>query len=857
MRAAAASAESQRSHTERYSADPVTWATERGKSFLWSKQREIIESVRDNRRTAVPACHTAGKSKIAAVTTAWFLDAHPPGDAFVVTCYADDTEVLTREGWKLFKDVEVGAEGDLFATRNQSTHQLEWQHASVKTVADFDGDLIDLNTSNAFHLRVTPNHRVLTRWSSYLDGVRADGEIFKRADSITHRGAALPMLSAWTGDSPDTVQFGKFVWSTRDFVAFMGAWLAEGSLGRRNNHHKPTSSRKRPGIKQGTITLSQFPGTKGYEPYRELLTRMLGREPRRDGHNFVFWNTELWSYLRCLGKAPDKYILDEIKQWGRDDLAELLKFYWLGDGHTSRDGHGNESLKASTVSRRLADDMQEIAQKIGMSASVTKTAPGRGGVIGGRRIIGKHPTYRLSFNVSAARHIKPTRVPYTGKVYCVTVPNEVLYVRVNGRPVWCGNTATTEAQVARVVWRELGNLHAQAQLPGKLTHLTWKMRMPAGNEEVVAIGLKPADDNTSAFQGIHALRVLVIIDEAGGVAAQLWESADSLISNEFGRILVIGNTDDGESEFEKVCRPGSGWNVIKIAWPDTPNYTGEDVPQDLRHKLISHTWVEEKRRQWGETNSHFLARVMAQFPEVSEGGLIPSAWIRAASLFDSEKRKFDETDIPADVAIPNYPVELGMDVGGGADKTVIALRAGTKVRVVYEGSNPDVMFNLGVVMDLIAKTGAARTKIDYVGIGKGVVDRAKEIANDQATPLLTRNRAKTIIGINVGVASTDPDSYINLRAEAYWSLRERLQAAAAKDWTNAIDLDASDEMLLAQLVDLNFKRTSKGQVQIESKIEMKRRGKKSPDRADAIMLACLDGEGRKIKRGGTWGRHST
>jgi len=65
--------------------DPVLWARERLGVHLWSKQREIIESVRDNSDTAVHSCHEIGKSFVAAVTACWWIDVHPPGSAFVIT----------------------------------------------------------------------------------------------------------------------------------------------------------------------------------------------------------------------------------------------------------------------------------------------------------------------------------------------------------------------------------------------------------------------------------------------------------------------------------------------------------------------------------------------------------------------------------------------------------------------------------------------------------------------------------------------------------------------------------------------------------------------------------------------------
>lgn len=68
-----------------YRHDPAGWIRDVLGEFVWSKQEEICESVRDNRYTAVKACHGPGKSFIAARTGAWWLNVHKLGDAFLVT----------------------------------------------------------------------------------------------------------------------------------------------------------------------------------------------------------------------------------------------------------------------------------------------------------------------------------------------------------------------------------------------------------------------------------------------------------------------------------------------------------------------------------------------------------------------------------------------------------------------------------------------------------------------------------------------------------------------------------------------------------------------------------------------------
>jgi len=69
----------------RYRTDPAAWATERAGVEIWSRQRVVMESVRDHPNTAVRSCHSTGKSFVSALITCWWLDVHPAGEARVIT----------------------------------------------------------------------------------------------------------------------------------------------------------------------------------------------------------------------------------------------------------------------------------------------------------------------------------------------------------------------------------------------------------------------------------------------------------------------------------------------------------------------------------------------------------------------------------------------------------------------------------------------------------------------------------------------------------------------------------------------------------------------------------------------------
>lgn len=383
-------------------------------------------------------------------------------------------------------------------------------------------------------------------------------------------------------------------------------------------------------------------------------------------------------------------------------------------------------------------------------------------------------------------------------------------------------SAPTAPQVRAILWREINRAHAKGRLIGRVNQTEWWLPTTSGaNEEIVGFGRKPSEYDPSAFQGIHARYVLVILDEACGIPKSLWDAADTLIANEGSRIVAIGNPDDPATEFADVSKPGSGWHTIRIDAFDTPNFTKESIPDELRELLIGTTWVEEKRRKWGEASPLWISKVRGEFPEISEDSLIPVSWVRAAQARELE---------------PGEPNELGVDVARfGNDKTVIAHRRGAWVRIRVVAVKQDTMATSGHVVEAFRESGATLAKIDDVGVGGGVVDRLHELK-------------LPVVGVNVGQAPTtdedDPASvregreakkrFLNLRAELWWALRERFM-------DGAIDIEPNDDDLAAELCAVKYKLDSRGRIVIESKDDLKKRGHPSPDHADAVMLAFAPG----------------
>ncbi len=376
-------------------------------------------------------------------------------------------------------------------------------------------------------------------------------------------------------------------------------------------------------------------------------------------------------------------------------------------------------------------------------------------------------------------------------------------------------TAPTWNQVHAILWREIRKARSRADLPGRTTlDARWYMGgrvIGDEDEQLVAYGRKPSDYDQDGFQGIHAKYVLVVIDEACGVPKLLYDAVDTLATNEHARVLAIGNPDDPGSHFEKVCRPGSGWNVIGVSAFDTPNFTGEDVPDELHDLLLSPTWVDERKRRWGETSPTYVSKVLGEFPDVSDDTLLAPALLRAAQ----------ELDLPG-----NALGQFGADVARmGTDETMVYRNRGGHVRQVYRAAKQDTTVTTGAFAKLCRQHPKVPMQVDAVGVGAGVYDNL-------------RAQGLNVVEYSGGRAAVDAKRFVNKRAEDYWNFREALEAGE-------VDLppDSEDEDLVAQLGSIKWALDSKGRIKIESKDDMKKRGLPSPDRADAVVMAFARGGG--------------
>ncbi len=376
-----------------------------------------------------------------------------------VFCYSRDTEVLTNKGWRRFDSIDGTEE---FATLDPHTFSIQYLPAMDYIVKDHAGEMTRISSSMV-DLLVTPNHRMFIFDYDKRSSSTRTWKI-QEAGGLKGRRFRLKTDGYWqASDIPKMVIDAQVISAVRtdtgtryerdhqslelpfdSYASFLGYFDAEGHIAHgEDSSYRITISQNLDSPHLGHI-LEAIKGM-GFDPSVYKVGQ--GKEAAIIVHSY-----QLYKHLEKFGTgAKEKRAPTEIKNASSRQIRLYLDSYIRGDGNVHENGH--EVIYTS--SRGMADDLQELALKAGMSASIRlDDRVGEkhynekcGGWVGQTS-----PNYIVSFRQGVSLQPMINQQPnaernqvssetYTGRVYCVSVPpNELLYVRRNGKPVWCGNT---------------------------------------------------------------------------------------------------------------------------------------------------------------------------------------------------------------------------------------------------------------------------------------------------------------------------------------------------------------------------------------------------------------------------------
>ena len=438
-----------------------------------------------------------------------------------------------------------------------------------------------------------------------------------------------------------------------------------------------------------------------------------------------------------------------------------------------------------------------------------------------------------------------------GKGFCAAVA-VLWFMHAHQDAAIALSTAPTFRQVRHILWRQLHRLYRPAAktLGGKMLDTRWEL-----SDERYAMGLSA--DSADQFQGFHSPNVFIVVDEAEGVGDEIYEAIESVMTSADPLLLLIGNPTTMAGAFRRAFyEERQIYRAITISALDSPNVQAGRV---VLPGLTTSRWVDERREIWGEENPVYRARVLGQFPEQGENTLLSLSDIEAATGRHNPRIEYGagSDPLPRGEGTQNplpfggegnskLPIPLGEGRGEGvipratspvlpasggddvilavdvarfgSDRSVIMRRRGDCVEDIRVLRQMDTMQLTGWVSAAIRECNPAQVYVDEIGVGAGVVDRLRELGH-------------RVRGINVSHKARQDGLFVNLRAEGYWTLRERFTSGR-------ISIPA-DNQLVGELAALRYGYDSQGRIQMEGKDAMRQRGLPSPDKADALMLAFL------------------
>jgi len=343
-------------------------------------------------------------------------------------CFSDDTEILTENGWQLISTLVAQHDGTRVATLNPTTDHVEYQEPEQYQSYEYTGAMVHL--FGKADVLVTPNHRMWIRKSLFrADGSRMSGHTFEfveaavlpnefeiRRDLGSYDGHeirefTLPEYTQKINQSQVTKTRPLINIPMDDWLRFFGFWVTEGSM---LSDHNGACLFQNPG-----------PTCEAISEAAAALGLPVSRYTYRKCTQFAIHNVQLGAYLRQFGTAEEKYVPRELLSLSQRQLRILFDAMMLGDGHFKN----GKPVYFCTASPQLADDFQELALKVGYAALLSKHCDGYYYVI----LSGTRLTPRTS-----QQYVE--RIPYSGQIYCVTVPNGLVFVRRNGKASWQGNS---------------------------------------------------------------------------------------------------------------------------------------------------------------------------------------------------------------------------------------------------------------------------------------------------------------------------------------------------------------------------------------------------------------------------------
>ncbi len=438
------------------------------------------------------------------------------------------------------------------------------------------------------------------------------------------------------------------------------------------------------------------------------------------------------------------------------------------------------------------EDMAQLESQLLTKVLVWKKDP----VAFGRECLGFNPTEQQE-KIMRAIAVSGSKVAVksginTGKTALASVM--IIWFLLFHSPCKAAATSVSSGQLQDGLmpeinlWLERGNEWIRSQL--KVNNMRAYV---VGAEKTQFLTAKTANPHKpDALQGLHSDNIFVVIDECFGVHDKIVEVCWAALTKNSSRLLIMGNpTRTSGFAYRAFNRESHLYKCFTLRTQDSPLVS----PEAFEELKVVYEWPDSDACK---------SRLLGDFPSGSFNQLISMESAKAAAARKVERRDYEFA-----------PVIFGIDTAWmGDDRSCLYMRHGNHSKKLFVGSKVTVPNLVGEIIKHWKKEQPKAVFIDAGGpAAGGVIDMLKALRYNA-------------VAVNFG-ASPESERFTNKRMEMWFRMKEWVEQGGAIE---------DNEEIITDLTTPEYNHHPNGKMYLESKIQMKKRGCRSPDLGDGLAL---------------------
>lgn len=376
-------------------------------------------------------------------------------------------------------------------------------------------------------------------------------------------------------------------------------------------------------------------------------------------------------------------------------------------------------------------------------------------------------------------------------------------------------TAPTARQLSDVLWSELSKWLRKSIIKDEFVIQKDKIFYKEAPKEWWIRALSPSvkaskEDQAETLAGLHNEHLLIIVDEASGVPDPVYVPLEGAMTQEDNKVILIGNPTKNTGYFhETQFLPALAKSWKRLHW-DSRKSTNVSVEM-----------VDYFRLKYGEDSNIFRIRVEGNPPLDEDNTFIPLSW--AIQCIGNEIEVAED-----------WPLYLSVDVARyGEDDSIILPRKGNRIDTWEKFNGIHTVELARHIVRTYQEKDAKGVAVDGIGVGGGVVDWLKHDPRGIGE--------REVVEVNSYDAANDNTKHYRLREELWDEVKTKCRNKKYSFPDEEIKIAGVDihigHELANELASLKYFFAKNGAIQLESKMDAKKRGIVSPNIADALALS--------------------